>query len=197
MIKCDCLSRNLITIDLCIWTCTVLCLVFSGNSNPTRVHYGDVIMGAIASQITSLTIVYSTVYSDADQSKHQSSASLAFVRGIHRGPVNSPHKWPVPRKMCPFDDVIVCFFHALARICVVVAQTVIHSIVVPTAILHETFSNAFCWMKSITFWLKFHYRVNRQWMDINLTDDLGPIEPLSEPVTAEFTDASRSSDWVW
>ena len=48
------------------------------------VHYGDVIMGAIASQITSLTIVYSTVYSDADQRKHQSSASLAFVRGIHR-----------------------------------------------------------------------------------------------------------------
>ena len=41
-------------------------------------------MGAIASQITSLTIVYSTVYSDADQRKHQSSASLAFVWGIHR-----------------------------------------------------------------------------------------------------------------
>ena len=48
-------------------------------------HYGDVIMDAIASQITSLTIVYSIVYSDADQRKHQSSASLAFVRGIHRG----------------------------------------------------------------------------------------------------------------
>ena len=55
-------------------------------------HYNDVIMGTIASQITSLTIVYSIVYSDADQTKHQSSASLAFVRGIHRGPVNSPHK---------------------------------------------------------------------------------------------------------
>ena len=47
-------------------------------------HYNDVIMGAIASQITSLTIVYSIVYSDADQRKHQSSASLVFVRGIHR-----------------------------------------------------------------------------------------------------------------
>ena len=64
-------------------------------------------MGAIAYQITSLTIVYSTVYSDADQRKHQSSASLTFVRGIHRGPVNSPHKWPVTRKMFPFDDVIM------------------------------------------------------------------------------------------
>ena len=43
-------------------------------------------MGTVASQITSITIVYSTVYSDADQSKHQSSASLAFVWGIHRFP---------------------------------------------------------------------------------------------------------------
>ena len=64
-------------------------------------------MGAIASQITSFTIVYSIVYSDADPRKHQSSASLAFARGIHRGPVNSPHKWPVTRKMFPFDDVIM------------------------------------------------------------------------------------------
>ena len=62
------------------------------------IHYGNVIMDAIASQITSLTIVYSIVYSDADQRKHQSSASLAFVRGIHQGPVNSPHKWPVTWK---------------------------------------------------------------------------------------------------
>ena len=70
-------------------------------------HYSDVIMGTMASQITSLTIVYSTVYSGADQSKHQSSASLAFVWGNHRGPVNSSHKWPVTRKMFPFDDVIM------------------------------------------------------------------------------------------
>ena len=70
-------------------------------------HYNDFIMGTIASQITSLTIVYSTVYSEADQRKHQSSASLTFVRGIHRGPVNSPHQWPVTRKMFPFDDVIM------------------------------------------------------------------------------------------
>ena len=77
-------------------------------------HYNDVIMGAIASQITSLTIVCSVVYSDEDQGKHQSSASLAFVWGIHRGPVNSPHKWPVKRKKFPFDDVImvyVCCLH--------------------------------------------------------------------------------------
>ena len=70
-------------------------------------HYCDAMMGIVSSQITSLTIVYSTVYSDADQSKHQSCVSLAFVWGIHRGPVNSPHKWPVTRKMFPFDDVIM------------------------------------------------------------------------------------------
>ena len=80
-------------------------------------HYDDVIMGTIVSQITSLTIVYSTVYSDADQRKHQSSASLVtFVWGIHRGPVNSPNKWPVTRKMFPFDDVIMNDFpHSVTK----------------------------------------------------------------------------------
>ena len=59
-------------------------------------HYNDVIMSSVASQITSLTIVYSTVYTGADPRKHQSSASLACVRGIHRWPVNS-RKMPVTR----------------------------------------------------------------------------------------------------
>ena len=62
-------------------------------------------MEAMASQITRLTNVYSTVYSGAE--KNQISASLAFVEGIHRGPVNSPHKWPVVWKKFPFDDVIM------------------------------------------------------------------------------------------
>ena len=79
--------------------------------NVCVVHYGDVIMGT--SQITILTIVYSTVYSGADQRKYQSSASLVFVRGIHRGPVNSPHKWPATWKMFPFDDVINNFWYIL------------------------------------------------------------------------------------
>ena len=68
-------------------------------------------MGAIASQITSLTSVYSIVNLDSDQRKHQNSASLAFVRGIHRGPVNSSHKRPVTRKMFQFDDVIMFAQH--------------------------------------------------------------------------------------
>ena len=64
-------------------------------------------MGGMASQITSLAIVYSAAYSGADQWKYQSSVSLAFATGIHREPVNSPHKWPVTRKLFPFDDVIM------------------------------------------------------------------------------------------
>ena len=56
-------------------------------------------MGTMASQSTSRTIFCSAVYSRADQRKHQSSASLVFVWGIHRWPVNSPHKGPVTRKM--------------------------------------------------------------------------------------------------
>ena len=60
-----------------------------------KFHYADVIMSAMASQITSLTIVYSTVYSGSDQRKHQSSASQAFVWGNHQSPVYSPHQGPV------------------------------------------------------------------------------------------------------
>ena len=70
-------------------------------------HYNDAIMSAMTYQITGLTIVYSTVYSGTDQRKYQSSASLAFVREIHRGPVNSPHKRPVTRKLLQFDDVFM------------------------------------------------------------------------------------------
>ena len=73
-------------------------------------HYSDVIMDAMASQITSLKIVYS----GADQIKHESSPSLAFVRGIHRWPVNSPHKVPVTRKMFLFDDVIMVIQNSMS-----------------------------------------------------------------------------------
>ena len=64
-------------------------------------------MSTMASQITGLTSVYSIVYLSADQRKHQGSALLAVVWGIHRRPVNSPHKGPVTPKMFPFDDVIM------------------------------------------------------------------------------------------
>ena len=70
-------------------------------------HCYDVIMSAMASQITSPAIIYSSVYSGADQRKHQSSVSLGFVRGIRRWPVNSPHKGPVTRNFFPFDEAIM------------------------------------------------------------------------------------------
>ena len=94
-------------------------LILTKNDPVVLYHYSDVIMTAMASQITSITIVYSTVYSGADQRKHQSSASLAFVWGIHRWPVNSPHKWPVTLKTFPFDDVIM---HDLQVICHILTQ---------------------------------------------------------------------------
>ena len=91
------------------WNMYTVCALFCC-AQSTSSHYNDVIMGTMASQITSLTIIYSTVYSDADQSKYQSSASLAFVRGIHRWPVNSPRKWPITQKIFPFDGAIMCKF---------------------------------------------------------------------------------------
>ena len=64
-------------------------------------------MSVMAYQITGVSVVYSTVCSGTDEIKHQSSMPLAFVRGIHRRPVNPPHKGPLTRKMFPFDDSIM------------------------------------------------------------------------------------------
>ena len=80
-----------------------------------RVHYTEVIMSVMGSQITGVSIVYSIVCSGTDQRKYQSSVSLAFVRGIHQWPVNSLHKGPVTRKMFPFDDVHHEGSHPCAR----------------------------------------------------------------------------------
>ena len=75
-------------------------------------------MSAMAFQITGVSIVCSTVGLGADQRKHHSSASLSFVQGIHRWPVNSPHKRPVTRKMFPFDDAIM-EFHSSRATCLI------------------------------------------------------------------------------
>ena len=68
-------------------------------------HYDDVIMGAMASQISSLPIVHSTIYSDAKKTSKLCVTGLCA--GNSPGTVNSPHKWPVTRKISPFDDVIM------------------------------------------------------------------------------------------
>ena len=71
-----------------------------------KCHYSDVIMTTMASQIISLAVVYSIVYSDADQRKHQSSASLAFVPGIHR----SHGEFPVQRT-CNAENISIWWRH--------------------------------------------------------------------------------------
>ena len=81
----------------------------------THTHYSDVIMSVMASQITSLTIVYSTICSDKHQRKHQRSASLVSVLGIHRWPVNSLHNWPVTGKCFHLmTSSCACYQHTAA-----------------------------------------------------------------------------------
>ena len=100
-------------------------------------HYNEVIMSMMASQITGLTIVCSTVYSGADQRKHQSSASLAFVQGFHRWLVNSLHKWSVMQKMLPFDDVIMMKWASrpLYSCC---KESVSHSILISSTLVSDS-----------------------------------------------------------
>ena len=100
-------------------------------------HCSDVIMSPMASQITSLVIVYSTVYSGTDQRKHQSPASLAFVWGIHRWSVNSPHKGPVTRKMFPFDDVIMSYRQLAFSYS---SQWTLDIIITPCSDLHQNYA---------------------------------------------------------
>ena len=113
---------NIPIINFVRWKCLMMTERFLLTSAPWKVlthcgveyhnHYTGVIMGAMASQITSLTSVYSTVYSGADQRKYQRSTPLAFVQGIHQWLVNSPHKRPVTGKMFPFDDIIMLNYEA-------------------------------------------------------------------------------------
>ena len=110
------------------------CYLLQTECNTKLLHYNDVIMSAMTSQVTSLAIVYSTVYSGTDERTHQSSASLAFVRGIHQWPVNSPHKGPVSWKMFPLDDVIIvrsngaCCLPAFAGVTIMVPGPVVKSL---------------------------------------------------------------------
>ena len=102
---------NLINIWWYMHVFHIPCAVYPVLHVHSHFHHSDVIMGTMASHITSLTILYSTVYSGAYQRKHQSSASLAFVRGIHRWPVNSPHTGPVTRKIWWRHHVNTRFTH--------------------------------------------------------------------------------------
>ena len=159
-------------------------------------------MSAIASQITSLTIVYSIVYSDADQRKHQSSASLAFVRGIHRWSVNSPHKRPVTRKMFPFDDVIMenVILTKLSSLAVlkVVKMTTFSTISVQNFVKMTTFPFQWCkqhysdvtsasWrIKSPATWLFIQQHVRETAQQTSKPCITGPLWGEFLPMTDRF-----------
>ena len=103
-----------IQLEFSFWTPPPICcwsLAYSVHTESTpclirpwyqALHYNDVINRAKVSQITGVSIICSTICLVGDQRKHQSSASLGFVRGIHGSPVDSPHKGPVTRKMFSF-----------------------------------------------------------------------------------------------
>ena len=80
---------------------------WGGWGDPLKNHHSDVIMSTMASQIIAVSIVCQSACSGANQRKQQSSASLAFMKGIHHWPVNSPRKGPATRKMFPLNDVIM------------------------------------------------------------------------------------------
>ena len=107
-------------------------------------HYINVLMSSMASQITNLTIVCSKVYSGADQRKHQSSASLAFVRGIHQ----SRHKGPVTQKIFPFDDVIMVLWVVKNRLPPCWLGSIIYHVLIrknPTSLSYTNYFNWINW----------------------------------------------------
>ena len=93
-------------------------------------HYSDVIMGTMASQVTSLTIVYSTVYLGTDKKKHQSLASLALVRGIHRWILRTKGQWRGKcfHLMTYHEDMgeYITWFHSTTKPCTPILLYIAH-----------------------------------------------------------------------
>ena len=118
-------------------------------------HY-KYIMSAIVSQITSLTIVNSTVYSGTDQRQPQSYASLGFVWGIHKWLVKSPHKGPVTRNMFPFDDVIMALLDAfcvhnmfLWIVIIRIGEHIVHTLRTAETYMRQKFGPSFVLVTAI------------------------------------------------
>ena len=171
------------------WNMTCSC-----QSQVLKTHYSDIIMGAIASQITSLTIVYSTFYSGADQRKHQSSASLAFVRGIHRWPVTSPHKGPVTRKMFSFDDVIMkssllsSLLPQLTALCHLQVDMPLSHLLLILITETEISSGWLSWLSLETLKLIFNVSSDTQDNQGSHSDDISVSDMVYRPVY-EWSDA--------
>ena len=168
-----CTISNILCIGSCLKGCLKwLCLcTMQQYMSGTMYHYCDVIMGAMASKISSLTSVYTTVYSGANQRKPQSSASLAFMRGIHRWPVNSPPKGPVTR---------IFFFHLMTSSCSVRAEFWCSLVLVSFA---HVFQGYFTGTRKIPTLPCFHFRtplwINRihwfiNWFDVLFAGNILP-----------------------
>ena len=95
-------------------------------------------MSAMASQITGVASACSTVCSGAHQRKHKSFVSLAFMRGIHWWPVDSPHKGLITQKMFPFDGVIMTYliFTCLERTAITNSRKLRRKYIIPVCNLH-------------------------------------------------------------
>ena len=108
----------------------------NNDNNNNNNHDNDAIMSAMASKITGVSIVCTTVASGTDQRKHPSFASLVFVRW----PVNSSHKWPVTRKMVPFDVVIMILL--LLMLLTMMTTTTTTTVYFPTNYKSNTYITA-------------------------------------------------------
>ena len=155
-----------------------------------RIHHNGVIMNALASQITSVSIVYSTVCSGADQRKHQSSGSLAFVRGIHRWPVHSPHKGPVTRKLFPCDDVIMNFSDILVYLLNLLPPGKCGSHFTNTFFFQTHFTNHFLWNWSSSSATEPHWWLVLVWSHQSTSHFLNQCWPKS-PTPYGVTRAQR------
>ena len=143
-------------------------------------HY---IMSAMASQITGVSIVCSTFTSGADQRKHQSSASQAFVRAIHRWPMDSPHKGPVTRKMFPFDDVIkMCLiFRCFTKWCEHYSIYTYWSYyalcsISPISTVHSNFGP-----DTLIIYGKYTVAIGDRWAPYRAPEVRHPVDDLSQP----------------
>ena len=134
-------------------------------------HYSDVIMDTMTSQITGVPIVCSTDATCADQRKHQSSVSLAFVRGIHRWPVNSQHTRPATRKMFSFDDVIML-------------QYVFRTLTFPSHFLYCPITYSCWYVTPFSLYTDLVYWPLQAWQTINASFNLEPLmlQMICQPV---------------
>ena len=168
-------------------------------------------MSTMASPVTGVSFVYSAVCSGADKRKHQSSASLAFMRWIHRWPVNSPHKWPGTRKMLPFDDVIMPFTEAWGWMYPSMNLPSIGSITQfspaycsligagECKLKHNFPPQEFCsgfnmWNKKVVIWGSYHSREGPliRWLDVSLW-----LCWAEEDIDIEMKQFILLGSWLW